>query len=306
MSTASILIVTYNSAAFISECLHSLQKVQEIALAEVLIHDNASTDDTVLRIKSTFSPTQLVESETNLGFAKAVNMLAALAQKDYLVLLNPDTVVEPFWLESLLKTFSAHKRVGAVNSKTKILLDGKEYIQNAGNYLFHDGHSRDRGAVVTADKRQLYETDSSYYQQETEIPAVSGVSLAIPRKLFSQIGGFDEHMFMYYEDTDLSIRLKKLGYHLWYQPRSQLTHLHSASSKEWSEFFVYHTELNRLLLVGKHFPLGTVITETVKYKFSMLAQLLKGKKRFFTRLKVLLAVTANLAYLISYRMKEKK
>ncbi len=302
MTKASIIIITYNSAEFIGRCLRSVKHVKGVEHCETIVWDNASSDSTILKIKKQFPDILIHTSEKNLGFAAAVNRAAELANSKYIVLLNPDTVVDPNWLQPLLRSFKVHPNVGAVNAKTKISIDGQDFIQNAGNYVFHDGHSRDRGAVITKDRQQLYENDSEYYAKETELAAFSGVSVAIDRKIFLELGGFDEHMFMYYEDTDFSLRLLKAGYSIWYQPKSELNHVHSASSEEWSSFFVYQTELNRLLFLWKHFPLGTVLTETFKYKLSALYQLIKLKKRFFTRVKVLVQLTRNLPYLLRYRI----
>lgn len=305
MKKASIIVVTYNSTKFISQCLKSLESVKGIEDSEIIVWDNASTDGTVELVTQMFPNITAHSCEHNLGFAQAVNQAAKLASGTYLVLLNPDTTVEAEWLASLIKTFNQHTKVGAVNSKTKIVVSGKECIQNAGSILFSDGHARDRGAVVTDTKEQLYEADSEYYSKEMDVDTFSGVSVAIPRELFVKMGGFDENMFIYYEDTDLSIRLKKLGYAIRYQPKSELIHIHSASSKEWSDFFIFHTELNRLLLVWKHFSLKTVFTETILYKASTFFQIFKNRKRFFTRLKVLFNLLTKLPYLFRFRLEKK-
>lgn len=305
MKKASIIVVTYNSTKFISQCLASLKSVKGIDDCEIIVWDNASIDGTVKLITKGFPNITLQSCKHNLGFAQAVNNAAQIANGKYLVLLNPDTTVEKEWLLSLIQTFNQHEKVGAVNSKTKIVISGKKYIQNAGSVLFSDGHARDRGAVVTDFKEQLYETDSEYYSNEREVDAFSGVSVAIPRELFLELGGFDKNMFLYYEDTDLSIRLKRFGYSIWYQPKSKLTHIHSASSKEWSEFFIFHTELNRLLLIWKHFPLKTVLIETALYKASVFFQIIKNRRRFFTRLKVLFTLITKLTYLLHYRIEQR-
>ena len=303
MPTASIILVTYNSAEFISNCLTSLQQVSGSDDAQIIVWDNASTDTTVALIKKKFPKIELLESNKNLGFGRAINRAAKHATGKYIVLLNPDTQVEKNWLRPLLNTFKTHTKVGAVNSKTKIVIACSEYIQNAGNHLFHDGHSRDRGAVITKDRQQLYEEDSPYYNTPRIVDAFSGVSVAFPRKLFLEMGGFDEHLFMYYEDTDLSLRLKKQGYDIWYQPQSELKHIHSASSKEWSEFFVYHTELNRLLFLCKHFSIAYIFREIFTYKLSTMKQLLKLKRRGLTRVKVLLNLVVCFPYLIAFRLR---
>lgn len=296
----SIVLISYNSADFLDSCLDSLKKVDGLKQAEVLLWDNNSSDSTI-SIAQKYDFVKIIESDKNLGFGRAVNEAADMATGEYLVLLNPDTQVDKNWLLGLYQTFTTHDRVGAANSKTMISIDGKAFIQNAGNYVFADGYSRDRGAVVTKDHRQLYELDSVFYNQEKEVMAFSGVSVMIKRNLFTKLGGFDEHMFMYYEDVDLSLRLKKLGYSIWYQPMSTLLHLHSASSKEWSSFFILQTELNRLLFVWKHFSLKRAIFELLKFKLSALKMLFSGNRLFLTKIQVLIKFSLNFLYLLTYR-----
>lgn len=130
-------------------------------------------------------------------------------------------------------------------------------VQNAGNIIFKSGYSRDRGAVVS-NLQQIYYPDAhvgSYFHKPTPIQAISGVSCIIRTSAFKEVGMFDPRYFMYYEDIDLSIRLRKSGYTLYFEPESVLYHAHSVSSQEWSPFFRYHTEKGRLLLLLKHFPL---------------------------------------------------
>lgn len=302
MKKATIILISYNSESFITDCLTSVFKADDISNSEVIVWDNASSDTTVSKIKKNFPDVILHESANNIGFAAAINRVALMASGKYLVLLNPDTQVEKRWLTTLLETLSKDGKVAAVNSKIKILNNGKEYIQNAGSYLFDDGHARDRGAVVTDSKEQLYELDSKYYSLPKEVDAFCGASTALNKEVFLDLGGFDEQMFLYYEDTDLSIRLRKRGYTILYQPKSELTHIHTASSHEWSDFFIYHTELNRLLLLWKHFPIQTILKETLVYKFSIVYQLIKLNKRFLTRMKVLFSLVLKMPYLLKFRM----
>jgi GT2 family glycosyltransferase len=92
-------------------------------------------------------------------------------------------------------------------------------VQNAGNVIFKSGHSRDRGAVV-GNKQQYYEVDSDYFEKPTTVHAFCGVSVMLRKDIFTKLGGFDESFFMYYEDVDLSLRLRRLGYKLYYEPTS--------------------------------------------------------------------------------------
>lgn len=137
-------------------------------------------------------------------------------------------------------------------------------VQNAGNVIFRTGHSRDRGAVVKK-YNQTYEIDNPYYQESSEILAFCGVSVLIRKELYTEFGGFDESFFMYYEDTDLSVKFRRAGYKLVFEPLSIVYHVHAGSSVEWSPFFIFHVERNHLAFVYRHFPLIVVIQETIKF-----------------------------------------
>lgn len=137
-------------------------------------------------------------------------------------------------------------------------------VQNSGVAVFKNGYGRDRGAVVK-DKTQFYEIDNSFYDNPVEVNAFCGASVIIRKKLYKKVGGFDESYFMYYEDVDLSLRFKRMGYEILYEPKSVVYHIHSASSVEWSPLFVYNVEKNRLATLLKHFPLKVFIIELFWY-----------------------------------------
>ncbi|MGD9129827.1 MAG: glycosyltransferase [Candidatus Woesebacteria bacterium] len=127
------------------------------------------------------------------------------------------------------------------------------YVQNAGSIVFKTGHGRDRGAVVR-DHQQSYEIDNPFYNKATELTAFCGVSVIIRKDLFLKYGGFDDSFFMYYEDTDLSLKLKRDKYRIVFEPKSFIYHIHAGSSREWSTFFIYNVEKNHLAFLIKHFP----------------------------------------------------
>lgn len=135
-------------------------------------------------------------------------------------------------------------------------------VQNAGNVIFKNGQGRDRGTASTKSS-QIFELDSPFYNEATEIQAFCGVSVLIRKDVFVKLGGFDESFFMYFEDADLSILMRKMGYIIFYEPKSVAYHLHSGSSIEWSPFFSYHAERNHLAFVIKHFPLSVVVIQSI-------------------------------------------
>lgn len=137
-------------------------------------------------------------------------------------------------------------------------------VQNAGSIVFRNGYGRDRGAVVK-EKEQFYELDGPFFHEAKEVGAFCGVSVIIRKSLFNIIGKFDDLFFMYYEDTDMSLTLRRMGYKLWFEPKSILYHIHSGSSKEWSPFFVYNVEKNHLAFLIKHFNVFTILCEIQRY-----------------------------------------
>lgn len=137
-------------------------------------------------------------------------------------------------------------------------------VQNAGVAVFKNGYGRDRGAVVRKN-HQFYEIDNPYYDKPQELHSFSGASVAIRKDLYEKLGGFDEKFFMYYEDVDLSLRLRRLGWKIYYEPTSVVYHIHSGSSQEWSTFFNYHVEKNHLALLIKHFSLIQFFKQLIAY-----------------------------------------
>lgn len=147
-------------------------------------------------------------------------------------------------------------------------------VQNSGIVVFKSGHGRDRGAVVRATS-QFYETDNSFYNQKAEIHAFTGASVIIRKEVFEKLGGFDQSYFMYYEDVDLSLRMKRQGWKIMYEPKSVVYHIHSGSSKEWSPFFTYHVEKNHLATLITHFPLKIIANGFFRYFSMWLKSILK-------------------------------
>ena len=154
--------------------------------------------------------------------------------------------------------------VSLILSKEELGKTRKIFIQNAGNVLFRDGHSRDRGAAIIYNK-QYYEPDEGQYNKEEKIPSFCGAAVLINKRAINKVGGFDKNYFMYYEDIDLSLRMKSEGYKVLYCPRSVVRHIHSGTSKEWSPMFVFNAERGRLLTVMRHWPLLFVVKEWIRY-----------------------------------------
>jgi GT2 family glycosyltransferase len=131
-----------------------------------------------------------------------------------------------------------------------------DVLNNAGSMVFRDGYGADRA---------YQELDRGQYQLPEEVFAFCGGAVCFRAEALRQAGVFDDDFFLYYEDTDLSWRLRSLGWRIRYQPAAVARHIHSASSVEWSPLFVFHTDRNRLLMLTKNASAGLAAREVLRY-----------------------------------------
>jgi GT2 family glycosyltransferase len=233
---------------------------------EAIVVDNASTDGSAEAARRVFTWVTCRHNPANWGFARGYNGAMAAAPGPYVALLNSDTRVRPGWLAALVRAAEADRRIGAATAKCVFPLDGPYggRIQNAGGVLLPDGSGRDRGTLVQ-DGRVSYEADAGQYDQREEVFFFSGAAVLLRTEALTDAGLFDERYFMYYEDLDLSWRLRLRGWKITYVPDAVVEHEHAASSKEWSPFFTYNVERNRLLTLLKLGPAWLAAREVARY-----------------------------------------
>ena len=223
--SVSIIVPVFSQWPITRGCLAAvLATVPREHDIEVIVSDDASTDDTALGLAS-MSMTEprltVLRNEKNCGFVESCNRAAAAATGDILLFLNNDTVPLPGWLEPLIRTFELFSGVGAVGGK---LLSPDGSLQEAGGIVFADGSACHFGRGEANAMKQLFD----YVRQ---VDYVSGALLATPRKLFADLGGFDPDFAPgYYEDTDYCFRLREHGYGVYYQPEAVVVHLEGATA----------------------------------------------------------------------------
>jgi hypothetical protein len=145
-----------------------------------------------------------------------------------------------------------------------------DVFNNAGSMVFRDGYGADRA---------YQELDRGQYQRPEEVFAFCGGAVLLRTGALREAGIFDEDFFLYYEDTDLSWRLRALGWEIRYQPEAVVRHIHSASSVEWSPLFVFHTDRNRLLMLTKNARTGLAVREVLRYPLTTISLALREVAR---------------------------
>jgi GT2 family glycosyltransferase len=216
---ASVIIPVYNNIHYTAACLHSIVAHAGQRSFEIVVVDDCSNDGSAEYL-SACSGITVIRNERNSGFIASCNHGAAAAAGNTLVFLNNDTTVTPGWLDALLETFELFPEAGAVGAKL-VYPDGR--LQEAGGIIFSDGSGWNYGRLDHPHKPE--------FSFASAVDYVSGACLAVPRALFEELGGFDDHYApAYYEDTDLCFRLEAAGYQVIMQPTCVVIHHEGISS----------------------------------------------------------------------------
>lgn len=219
-----VSIVNFNAGDFLLQCLKSLDNQKEVGL-DVWVVDNGSTDGSLERAKQVFPNLHYITNGSNLGFAKAHNLVLKNLKTDYILILNPDVKVLPGTLKSVLDFMDNNSEIGIASCRV-VQEDGKIDLAS------HRGFPTPWAAFlyfVMGDGRLYHLTDRDMNKPH-EVDAVSGAFLMTKRSVLDEIGLFDEDYFMYAEDIDLCYRAKKAGLKVMYLPQVSVVHFKGISS----------------------------------------------------------------------------
>ncbi len=238
----SIIIPVYNQVDFTRKCFESIKQNTSTGEYEIIVVNNASTDNTQDYLTSLGKEILTVNNAENLGFVDACNLGAEKANGNYLLFLNNDTEVLPGWLSSLVEVIEQDEKNGVVGSKF-VYPDGS--LQEAGGIIYADGSGRNFGRFDDPAKEE--------YNRITEVDYITGACLMIRTNLFNKIGCFNKlYRPAYYEDTDLCFSARKLGYKVLYVPGSQIIHHEHITAGQDSEGgFKKYLKINHQKFVNK-------------------------------------------------------
>jgi GT2 family glycosyltransferase len=232
MTRISVIIVSYNTKEILLNCLRSLHSQGGNVDLEVFVVDNVSTDGTVAAVRAEFPQYRVIANETNVGFSGANNQAIRMCSGRYILLLNPDTVLEPDVLTKMVEFMEEQHDVGMVSCKLVTRDGGLDLACRRTFPSLWDGLCRASGLSQWFPKSRLLARYNLTYldeDQTCEVDAVNGAFMFARREAVEEVGLLDEDYFMYVEDLDWCYRFGKSGWKVVYHPAATTVHLKGQS-----------------------------------------------------------------------------
>jgi GT2 family glycosyltransferase len=246
MNSVSVIIVTYNSAGYISDCLKAILACTQPSLT-VFVVDNASSDSTVETVKNNFPSVHVIANSQNIGFGAANNQAIKLCSSELILLLNPDTQAHPNSIKLLAEFLLSNPSYAMVGP----------YIEN------EDGSLQDSVSLKYPSQKLAPATVSNL---PGNIAALLGACILVRKSVLDSLNGFDEDFFLYGEDQDLCIRARKLGYSLGHLEAARIMHVGGTSEAATPKLEIIAKKLSaEFLFYTKHYS-KSAIERIIRYK----------------------------------------
>lgn len=268
----SIVIVNYNVRYFLQQCLQSVQKAITGLDAEVFVVDNNSTDGSVEMVQQLFPDVILIANKVNTGFSKANNQAIRKSTGEYVLLLNPDTVVEEQTFSLVCSFMDQHPDAGGLGVK---MIDGNgEFLPESKRGLPTPSVAFYKifGLSAMFPKSKVFgKYHLGYLDKESihEIEVLSGAFMLLRKSALDKTGLLDEDYFMYGEDIDLSYRILKAGYKNYYYPGTKIIHYKGESTKKDSVNYVIVFYKAMIIFARKHFAPGNAAVFSALINFAV-------------------------------------
>lgn len=247
----SIIIISWNTRKFLENCLESVLANPPTCPFDIWVVDNASADNSTQMVRERFPEVHVLENRENVGFARANNQAIQRCTGKYVLLLNPDTLVQPAALQALVEFLEKHPQAGA----------GGARIHNPDGSLQISSHPR---PTLFRELWRMFHLDSlSPYaaypltkwdpDQPQEVDVLTGACLLLRKQVLDRVGFLDEDYFMYSEEVDLCYRIQRAGWHLYWVPQAEVMHFGGQSTQQApTEMFLnlYHS---KIIYFRKHY-----------------------------------------------------
>ncbi len=273
----SVIILNWNGKLFLEQFMPSVYNSSYPNL-EIVLGDNASTDDSVSFIQEHFPTVKVIINDRNYGFAEGYNRVLTHVEADYLVLLNSDVEVSTSWIEPVIRLMESDPNIAAAQPKLRSYYEKGmfEYAGAAGGFLDKYGYPFCRGRIF-----DTVEKDIGQYDFSSEIFWASGAALFIKKHYWDEMGGFDAGFFAHMEEIDLCWRLKNRGHKIMYCAESVVYHVGAGTLNKDNPNKTYLNFRNNLAMLRKNLhpalALLIIITRFWLDFFTLLHFLFNGK-----------------------------
>lgn len=246
----SVVILNFNTSGLLKNALESLRDTKDVNL-QIIVVDNASSDDSVSMVKSNFKDVQLIASDKNLGFAGGNNLALAYLKGRYVLFLNSDTTTPPNTLGYLVKYLDEHPDIGVITCRVDLKIGGMDKDCHRGFPTPWASLTNFTGLNKLFPKSKIFNQYHLGYLDLNsihEVDAVTGAFLMVRKTAADKLGYWDDTFFFYGEDLDFCYRYKKAGWKIVYNPKVNIIHYKGASSgikKESQSFTAAQLETKR-------------------------------------------------------------
>lgn len=261
-SKIALVILNYNGEKLFPVFLPSVVQFSTNEFTEIIIADNASTDNSIDYLKSTYPELRRIELTQNHGFAEGYNQALTILnqekQFDYYVLLNSDVEVTPNWLNPILEIFEkdTEKAISAIQPKIRMYAQKNlfEHAGAAGGMIDYLGYPFCRGRIFDTLEEDKGQYNNEQYDNQIPIFWATGAAMAIRAEVYHNLGGLDKDFFAHMEEIDLCWRIHHTGKNIVYCPESTVFHLGGGTLNPMSERKTYLNFRNGLTLLLKNLP----------------------------------------------------
>lgn len=277
----SIVILNWNGQKYLEQFLPFVM-ASTYSNFQVVVADNASSDDSIPFLQSYYPLVKILELDKNYGFARGYNEALKNVEGDYYVLLNSDVEVMPSWIEPVVELMESNRSIGACQPK---LLQQQnrhyfEYSGACGGWLDRLGYPFARGRIF-----DVCEPDHAQYDDSAPIFWASGAAMFVRAELYHELGGLDDFFFAHQEEIDFCWRLQRKGFLVYSCPASVVYHVGGATLPKGNSKKVFLNFRNNLVMMAKNMPVGEAFWK-ISYRFvldavSAVKSLFAGEGKYF-------------------------
>jgi N-acetylglucosaminyl-diphospho-decaprenol L-rhamnosyltransferase len=263
----SIIIVSWNTRKLLENCLDSVLANPPTAPLEIWVVDNASTDDSPRMVREKFPQVHLLENRENVGFACANNQAIQRCSGEYILLLNPDTLVASGALQALVDFLDRHLEAGAAGGKILNPDGSRQFSSHPRPTL-----SREFWRLLHLDvfwPYAIYPLTKWETNQPQEVDVLAGSCLLVRKEVLDQVGYLDEDYFIYTEEVDLCYRIQRAGWHIYWVPKAEVVHFGGQSTKQVPSEMFLNLNHSNIKYFRKHY--GWLASQIYKLILSIAA-----------------------------------